>query len=47
MMVRRDRKGPKKGVLISKMPQVEFDWEAIREIKKRKKNLLKKRRKPK
>jgi hypothetical protein len=43
----REKRGDKKGVLISKMPQVEFDWEAIREIKKRKKNMRKRRRKQK
>jgi len=29
----------KKGKLISKMPQIEFDMEAIKEIKKRKKGM--------
>jgi len=46
-MRRRKRRGHKKGVLIFKMVQVEFDLEAIREIKKRKKNMLKRRRKQK
>jgi len=47
MMAKRERRAHRKGVLISKMPRVEFDWEAIREIKKRKKNMVKRRRKQK
>jgi hypothetical protein len=34
---RRKRPGRKKGEKYSKMPQVEFDMDAIKEIKKRKK----------
>jgi len=34
---RRPKRGCKKGQIISKMPLVEFDYEAIKEIKKRKK----------
>jgi hypothetical protein len=36
---RREDTGGKKGEVISKMPQVEFDMEAIREIKKQKKGV--------
>jgi hypothetical protein len=40
---RRANTGRKKGEVISKMPKVEFDMDAIKEIKKRKRRVYKKR----
>jgi hypothetical protein len=40
---RRPNTGRKKGEVISKMPKIEFDMEAIKEIKKRKRRVYKKR----
>jgi len=40
---RRANTGRKKGEVISKMPKVKFDMEAIKEIKKRKRRVYRKR----
>jgi hypothetical protein len=40
---RRANTGPKKGEVIPKMPKVEFDMDAIKEIKKRKRKVYRKR----
>ena len=40
---RRANTGRKKGEVISKMPKVEFDMDAIKEIKKRKRRIYRKR----
>jgi hypothetical protein len=37
------KRGRKKGQVISKMPRIEFDMEAIKEIKKRRKRSKKRR----
>jgi hypothetical protein len=36
---RRANTGPKKGEVISKMPKVEFDMDAIKEIQRRKRGV--------
>jgi hypothetical protein len=40
---RRANTGRKEGEVISKVPKVEFDMDAIKEIKRRKKRIYKKR----
>ena len=40
---RRANMGREKGAVISKTPKVEFDMDAIKEIKKRKRRVYKKR----